>query len=138
MNDEIKIVQYLSVHVGDRPGEGRRILEHVSEQGISLLGFAAFPLGDGQTELSFITDRTEKLRKAAADAGMELHGPERAFLISGEDQVGSFHRHHLTLANAGVNVRSAGGTSDGKGHYHYLLFVEPVDFDKAATAFDFD
>ncbi len=104
----------------------------------TLLGFAAFPLGDGQTELSFITDRTEKLQEAATDAGVELHGPERAFWINGSDQVGAIHRHHLTLANAGVNVRSAGGISDGKGHYHYLLFVKTVDFDKAATAFDFD
>lgn len=137
MADEIRIVQYLSAIVGDKPGEGRRLLEHLSEKGINLEGFAALPIGDGLTQLNFITDRTEKVREAGADAGVEFAGPERAFLIEGDDRIGAFHKHHLTLSNAHINVYTSSGMCDARGHFYFLLWVKPEDFDKAAHAFDF-
>lgn len=137
MADEIRIVQYLSAIVGDRPGEGRRLLEHISEKGINLEGFAALPIGEGLTRLNFITDRTELVMEAGADAGVQFTGPERAFLIEGDDRIGAFHQHHLALANADINVYTSAGMSDGRGHFYFLLWVKPEDFDKAARAFDF-
>jgi hypothetical protein len=137
MTDEIKIVEYVSATVGDKPGEGRRLLEHISEQGISLAGFAAIPVGGGLTQLNFVADRSGKLQAAATDAGVELSGPERAFLIEGEDRIGALHQHHLTLANAGINVYTSSGVCDGKGHFYFLLWVKPEDFDRALHAFDF-
>lgn len=136
MTDEISVVKYVSVKVGDKPGEGRRLLEHISEKGINLIGFSAMPLGDGQTQLNFITDRVEKLLEAAADAGVELEGPGQAFMVQGDDRIGALHQHHLTLANAGVNVCCSSGVG-GKDRFYFLLWVKPEDFDKAAYAFDF-
>jgi hypothetical protein len=137
MNDEISVVKYLSARVGNKPGEGRRLLEHISERGINLDGFAAFPVGDNTTELVFITERTEIMKEAAADAGVELQGPNRAFLIYGRDRIGLLHQHHLTLANAGVNVYSSSGVGSQDGRFYFLLWVRPEDFTAAANAFGF-
>jgi hypothetical protein len=138
MADHISVVQYFYARVGDRPGEGRRLLEHLSEKGINLMAFTATPVGDGQTELRFITERIEKLQEAASDAGVELHGPKRAFLIQGEDRIGALHDHHLTLANAGINVTSSAGVGSEFGFFVFVVFVEEKDFEKASWAFGFD
>lgn len=137
MADQVQIVEYFFARVGDRPGEGVRLLQHVSERGINLLAFTAFPTAEGLSQLNFVTDRVEKLKEAAADAGVELSGPERAFLVQGADRVGAMHDHHLTLANAGVNVWSSCGVGDGSGGFGFVLWVRPEDFDEAALAFDF-
>ena len=81
MADRITIVDYYNAKVSDEPGEGRRFLEHLSEQGVNLLAFAAFPLDENRTQLDFITERPEKLKAAAADAGVEILGPKQASLI---------------------------------------------------------
>lgn len=137
MADEIKIVEYYYSQVGDKPGEGRRLLSHISEKGVNLTAFTAFPANEGLTRLYFIAERTEKLKEAAADAGVELIGPENAFLIQGEDRIGALHKHHLTLSNAGVNVFASSCVGDGTGRFGFVLWVNPNEFNKAAWAFDF-
>ena len=137
MTDRITIVDYYNAKVSDEPGEGRRFLEHLSEQGVNLLAFAAFPLGENRTQLDFITERPEKLKAAAADAGVEILGPKQAFLIQGDDRIGALHTHHLTLANAGVNVYASNGVCDGLGRFGFVLWVKPEDFEQACVAFGF-
>ena len=137
MTDRITIVDYYNAKVSDEPGEGRRFLEHLSEQGVNLLAFAAFPLGENRTQLDFITERPEKLKAAAADAGVEILGPKQAFLIQGDDRIGALHTHHLTLANAGVNVYASNGVCDGFGRFGFVLWVKPEDFEQACVAFGF-
>ncbi len=137
MADKITVVKYYFVRVSDEPGQADRLLEHVSEQGVNLDGYTAFPSVEGETELVFITDRAEKLKEAAADAGVELMGPQNAFLVQGQDRVGALHEYHLTLAHANVNVRASSGIGDGTGRFGMFLLVDPKDFDRAAWAFDF-
>lgn len=137
MADKITVVPYFYVLVSDEPGQADRILEHLSERGLNLLGFTAFPAEPGQTKLVFITDRKEKLQEAAADAGEVLHGPESAFLIHGQDRIGALHEHHLALAHAGVNMRASCGVGDGTGRFGIFILVDSKDFDRAAWAFDF-
>jgi hypothetical protein len=137
VSDQVQIIEYFYARVGNRPGEARRLLEHVSEKGINLLAFTFYPVGGGLTQLNFVTDRVERLKEAAADAQVELVGPERAFFIYGYDRVGALHDHLLKLSNAGVNVSMSSGVSDGAGRFGFIVYVEPEDFDQAASAFDF-
>jgi hypothetical protein len=134
MPDRVRIVEYFYARVGDKPGEGRRLLEHLSERGINLIAFTAFPADQGQTQLDFIPERPDELQKAAGDAGLELIGPKKALLIQGDDRIGVLHEHHLTLANAGVNVHASNGVCDGTGRFGFILWVDPGDFEKAAYA----
>jgi len=138
MADSIGAVEYFYATVGDRPGESRRLLEHLSEKGVNLRAFTAFPVEGGRTQLDFFPYEVDQLQAAAADAGLDLTGPKKAFLIQGDDRVGALHQHHLTLANAGVNVYASGGVVDGADRFGYVLWVDPDDFEKAAAALGLD
>ena len=135
MKDQIRIVDCYYVTVHDRPGEGHRLLEHISERGISLTAFTAIPTGEDETQICLVTNHVEKLEAAAEDAGVQFVGPKKALLVQGDDRIGALHAYHLTLANAGINVFSSSGVCDGKGGFGFILWVEPEDFDKAFDAF---
>lgn len=135
MSDQVRIVDCYYATVRDRPGEGSRLLEHVSERALSLTAFAAIPTGEDETQICLVAEDAELLKAAAADAGVGLTGPKSAFLIQGQDRIGALHAYYSTLANAGVNVYASSGVCDGKGDFGFILWVEPEDFDKAFDAF---
>lgn len=132
MEDTVRRIEYFYAMVGDEPGEARRLLEHLSERNVNLVAFTAFPVGSGRVQLDFIPESPAQLRDAAVDAGVDLTGPKNAFLIQGDDRVGALHQYHLTLANAGINVRASNGTCGGTGTFGYLLWVDPGDYERAA------
>jgi hypothetical protein len=134
MAETIRKVEYFYVTVEDKPGEGSRSLHHFSEKGVNLVAFTAFPLGDGRSQLDFFPESAEKLQKAAADIGLSLVGPKKAFLIQGDDRAGALVEHHLKLSSAGINAYAANGVSGGSGRFGYVLWVRPEDFEKAARA----
>jgi hypothetical protein len=134
MDDQIRIVDCYYVTVRDRPGEASKLLEHISESGLSLTAFSAVPTGTDEAQISLVTDEPETLREAAANAGATLAGPKRGFLIQGKDRTGALHEYHLALSNAGVNVYSSSGICDGMGRFGFILWVEAGDFDKAYSA----
>jgi hypothetical protein len=134
MAETIRKIEYFYAVVADRPGEGRRLLEHLSEKSINLVAFTAFPVGDGRSQLDFFPDDPEQLKTAAADAGITLVGPKKAFFACGDDRIGALHEHHLRLSNAGINIHAANGTTDGRGRFGFILWVKPEDFEKAARA----
>ncbi|MDH3890284.1 MAG: hypothetical protein OEV49_04305 [candidate division Zixibacteria bacterium] len=132
MAETIRIVKYYYATVGDRPGEARRLMEHLSERGVNLLAFTAFPIEGNRSQLDFVPDKSEELLAAAADAGVDLVGPKEAILIQGDDRAGALHDHHLKLANANINVHAANGVACGSGRFGYILWVAPSDV-KSAT-----
>ena len=136
MAESVHRIEYFYARVSDKPGEGRRLLEHLSERGVNLIAFTAFPVDGGLSQLDFIPENPEQLQKAAADAGIELVGPKRAFLIQGRDRIGALHEHHLKLANAGINIHAANGVVDGGGRFGFVLWVRPQDYEKAAKILD--
>jgi hypothetical protein len=134
MDYQVRKIDYFYAKVGDRPGEGRRLLEHLSEKGVNLMAFTAFPTGGGESQIDFLPESPTLLQSAARDAGIDLVGPKRAFLIQGQDRVGALHHHILKLANAGVNVTAANGVVDGSGRFGFVLWVKPDDYDRAAAS----
>ena len=137
MDDQVRIVDCYYVTVHDRPGEGSRLLEHISEKGHDLWAFTAIPTGEDETQICLVSGNPKELQDIAADAGVELIGPKKAFLIQGNDRIGALHVYYLTLANAGVNVYSSSGVCDGTGRFGFIIWVDPEDFDKAFDAFGF-
>jgi hypothetical protein len=133
MPETISKTEYFYSIVEDKPGEGRRLLEFCSAHGVNLINFTAFPFGEKLAKLVFIPEDAGKLKLAAAEAGVELIGPRPAFLIQGTERIGVLVEYHLRLADAGINVRAGNGTSDGRGGFGYILWVNPDDFDRAAN-----
>lgn len=135
--DTVRRVEYYYARVGNRPGEGRRLLEHLSERGVNLLAFTAFPLGDAEVQLDFVPEDAAQLCEAADDARVPLVGPRNAFLVQGDDRIGALHEIHLKLANANVNIRASNGITCN-GRYGFLLWVKLEDYEAAARALDLD
>ncbi len=134
MPERIRRVDYFYAEVEDKPGEGRKLLEFCSAHGVNLVNFTAFPVKKGRAQLDFVPLDAEKLKLAAEEAGIPLVGPKKAFLIQGEDRLGILVEYHLRLADAGVNVYASNGTTDGRGGFGYIIWVEPKDYEKAAQA----
>ena len=132
MAEQVKKIYYFYAIVDDKPGEGRRLLEFCSAYGVNLLNLTAFPIGDGKAQIDFFPENGEKLKHAAEQANIPLVGPKKAFIIQGSEKVGALIEYHLKLANEGINVSAANGTSDGQGGFGYIIWVDPDDYDKAA------
>jgi len=132
--ESVRRAEYFYAIVDDKPGEARRLLEYCSAHGVGLMSFTAFPIGEGRAQLDFFPEDVMKLKLAAREAGISLVGPKKAFLIQGADRLGALVEHHLRLANAGVSVYAANGTTDRRGGFGYVLWVKPEDYEKAAKA----
>jgi hypothetical protein len=125
-------VEYYYALVADKPGEARKLLEFLSEKKVNLMAITAFPSGEGQSQLDFFPEDSDQLKQAAEDAGISLVGPKKAFLLQGDDEIGALYDFHLKLSNAGVNVYASNGVVDGKGHFGYVLWVHPDDYENAS------
>jgi hypothetical protein len=128
----VRRAKYYYTIVDDQPGKTFAVLAKLRVEGISLLAFTTFPLGNGKAQLDFFSDSPDRFKRALEEEGIDLVGPKKAFLIQGEDTVGALVEHHAHLAQAGINVFASNGVSDGKGHFGYVLWVKPDDFERAA------
>ncbi len=134
MVETVRRAEYFYAIVEDKPGEARKLLEFCSAHEVNLVNFTAFPTGNGKAQLDFFPENVGKLQQAAEEAGIPLLGPKLAFVIQGQDRLGVLIEYHLRLADAGVNVYAANGTTDGRGGFGYVLWVRPEDYEKAAKA----
>jgi len=134
MPEFVRRVEYYYAQVEDKPGEGRKLLEFMSAHGVNLVAFTAFPIDESRAQLDFVPEDTNKLKKAAEEAGLPLVGPKKAFMIQGEERTGVLVEYHLRLSDAGVNVHAANGVSGGRGRFGYIMWVKPEDYEKAAKA----
>jgi hypothetical protein len=133
MADTVRSVDYYYVTVPDEPGEGRRILSALKDDGVNLLAFLGFPQ-DGRSQLDLVPDDPQSLREAAERAGVTLSEPKRAFLIEGDDRVGAVADTTAKLADANINLVAAAATTTGSGRYGMILWVAPADYERAAEA----
>jgi len=131
MPTSIRSVEYFYATVKDKPGEVYRTLSRMAAGEVNLLAFNAVPMGGDTTHLVLFPELPERLFKLAERSGMVLTGPQHAFLIRGDDDLGALVDLHQQLADAHINVVTASGVTDGKGGYGYILHVRPEDFDKA-------
>jgi hypothetical protein len=128
----VRRARYYHTTVENVPGRGAEILGKLRSSGISLLAFTSFPLDSQRVQLDFFSDNPDKLKAALEEEGIQMMGPRKAFLIQGEDTVGALVEHHVHLAAAGISIYAANGVSDGRGHFGYVLWVSPGDYERAA------
>ncbi len=130
----IRRVEYFNATVKDRPGEAYRLLQQLASAEVNLLAFNAVPVGPEQTQLVIFPESVESLVRAAEQTGLILTGPQRAFLIQGDDRLGELAELHRKLAEAQINVYASSGVTDGRGGYGYILYVRSEHYEEAACA----
>jgi len=134
MASQIRRAAYFYTTIPDRPGEAYRLLADLAELRVDLLAFTAVPVGPLRTQLALFPSDEARLRQAVEKSGLELDGPHWALLVQGDDEIGTLAGIHDRLYQAEVNVYGASGVTDGSGHFGYVIYVRPEQFEQAAEA----
>lgn len=130
----IRRVDYFYTTVKDQPGEAYKVLSLLASLGINLVAVTAVPFGPMNTQLTIFPDDTAQLRNEAPKSGLKLEGPQPALLVQGDDKLGALAEVHSRLYANSVNIYASSGVTDGKGHYGYIIYVRPEDYQKAVAA----
>jgi hypothetical protein len=130
----IRRVDYFYLTVKDEPGEAYKVLSVLARLGINLMAVTAVPFGPMNTQLTIFPEDTARLRNEAQKSGLKLEGPQPALLVQGDDKLGALVEVHSKLYAANVNIYASSGVADGKGHYGYIIYVRPDDYEKAVAA----
>jgi hypothetical protein len=134
VDDTVRKITYCYVKVPNRPGNGENVLRELCDDDVNLVAYTGFPTGGGKAQLDFVADSLGPVKRVARRLGLRVSGAKKAFLIQGQDRIGSVHRHLERLANANVNVVAADAVCAGKRRYGMILWVRPKDYARAAKA----
>ncbi len=136
MATKIKKVNYFYCSFEDQPGESYKLLSFLAKVGVSLYAFTCVPTGPFRTQFTLFPEDSSKLVVEAKKANITIDGPNPAFLIQGDDEIGALVDIHQKLFHAKVNVYSSNAVTDGKGSFGYVLYVSPEQYKKAAEALE--
>jgi hypothetical protein len=133
MADTIRLVDYFYIELGDRPGEGARVLGVLQEAGVSLRAFHAFP-ARRRAQVDFVPADTRTFKAAVKMAKWSVTGPKKAFVIEGEDRTGALVGVFAKLAASKINVTASSAIVAGAGRFGAILWVKSRDVKRAARA----
>lgn len=134
MADEIRRIDYYSVSISNKVGEGVRFLGALRDAGVNLTGFWGYQTKPGRARLELAPEDSAGFKKAARKAGLKIGEKYTAFLLSGEDRAGAVAEGLGKLAQAGVNTVAVKALCAGAGRFGAAFFVAPKDVRKAAKA----
>lgn len=132
MAHRVRKVNYFNLTVPNRAGQAEKILREVRNADIDMYAFTGFPLKAGKTQVDLVTDASVNLRKIARKNNWRLSKTKKAFLVTGNDEVGAVHKVLKKLADNKINVTAADAVSAGKGRYGMILWVKPQVYSRAA------
>ena len=131
MAETVRLIDYYSMEVSDKPGAAHQILEQLCEARVYLLTFSGFPKGR-RAQLDFVPANTPAFRVAARTAGWTLGGPKKGFLIYGDDRVGVVAELLEKLMKAKINVTATQAIIAGADRFGMILWVKPGDVRRAS------
>jgi len=131
MTDSVRKVDYFSMTVSDKAGEGVKILAALAQGGVNLLAFTGFPRGR-KAQVDLIPEDSKKLNAVAKKAGWTMNPKKTGFLVQGDDRPGALLVHLKILADAGVNVTAMDAVVASEGRFGAILWVKPENVGKTA------
>ncbi len=134
MELSVRAVDYFHGTVASDACEACQWLSDIAEAGVNLLAFWTSPTGPGHTQLTLFPDDSDRFLSAVKGGAVQWIGPQKAFLVQGDDHLGAAAKLYGRLSSAGVEVYSSAGVTDGRGGFGYVLYVRPGDFAAARQA----
>jgi len=131
MADSVRKVNYFSMAISNKAGEGLKVLSVLAEEGVNLLGFSGFPRGQ-RAQLDFIPEDAKKFAAVVKKAGWAMNPKKVGFLLQGDDRAGVLLDGLQKLAGADIKVTAMDAVVGGDGRYGALLWVKPENVVKAA------
>lgn len=125
-------LEYYSVVVPNKPGEGARLLTAFKEAGVNFIGIWGYPMGKTRSRIDLVAEDPALLKKTAKGLGVELGKKQTAFHITGEDHPGAVAEVLATLAAKQINVYAVQALCAGNGRFGAMIQVDADGVRKAA------
>jgi len=110
------------------------VLSRLKAARVDMHVVSAFPAEGGRAQLVLVPKKPEALARAAAAAGLELHGPQPALLVQGSDRSGACEGIFRKLAAADVNMHAAQAIAAGERRFGMILWAKKGELERAAKA----
>lgn len=133
MAESVRKVDYFTLSIPDKPGEGIRVLKQLQEAGVNLLAFTAFPRAR-RAQADFIPEESATFKSAVKKLGLQVSERKTGFLLQGEDRVGALIETLDKLAQARINVTAMDAVASGEGRFGAIFWVKPENLKQAAKA----
>ena len=130
----VRNAEYFYIRIEDSPEKAYDLLAQMASAEVSLLAFSAVPFGPNHLELTIFPDHSDKFIQLAAKLGWVVAGPQHAFLVQGDDNLGALADIQRMLLSADVEIYASSGVTDGSGRYGYLIYFKEEDTERAARA----
>src|SRR5579871_588281 len=127
MSLSVRTVEYFYIRIEESSDKGYRLLAELASEEVNLLAFSAVPFGPNYVELTIFPDRTDTFMQLARRLGYEVAGPQHAFLVQGDDQLGALADIQRLLLNADVKIYASSGVTDGSGRFGYIIYFREDD-----------
>jgi hypothetical protein len=130
----VRNAEYFYIRIEDSPEKAYELLAQLASAEVNLLAFSAVPFGPNHLELTIFPDRSDKFVQLAEKLGWAVAGPQHAFLVQGDDNLGALADIQRMLNEADVEIYASSGVTDGSGRYGYLIYFKEEDQARAARA----
>src|SRR5712691_3060388 len=128
----VRNAEYFYIRIEDSRERAYQLLAQMALEEVSLLAFSAVPFGPNHVELTIFPDRSDAFMQLAKKLGWAVTGPQHAFLVQGDDQLGALADIQRMLLEADVQIYAASGVTDGSGHFGYVIYFKEADHATAA------
>jgi hypothetical protein len=130
----VRNAEYFYIRIEGSPEKSYEFLAQLASAEVSLLAFSAVPFGPNHLELTIFPDRSDIFIQLAGQQRWEVAGPQHAFLVQGDDNLGALADIQRMLMEAHVEIYASSGVTDGSGRYGYLIYFKEEDNERAARA----
>jgi hypothetical protein len=130
----VRTVEYFYVRMENSREKGYQLLAQLASEEVSLLAFSAVPFGPDYVELTIFPDRSDNFIQLARKLEWQVAGPQHAFLVQGDDQLGALADIQRMLLEADVKIYASSGVTDGSGRFGYVIYFKEDDHARAARA----
>jgi hypothetical protein len=130
----VRNAEYFYIRIEDSLERAYELLARLASEEVSLLAFSAVPFGPNYVELTIFPDRSDTFMELAKKLGWAVAGPQHAFLVQGDDQLGTLAHIQRMLMEADVEIYASSGVTDGSGHFGYVIYFKEADHARAARA----
>jgi len=123
MAEDIKRVEYYSVTIAHKLGEGSRLLGTLSAGGVDFTAVWGYPLKAKTAQVDLLPADPAVFKKVAKKAGLTLT-KHAGLLVQGDDKPGAVAEALGKLSAAGLKLHAAQALSSGTGRYTLLIQLE--------------
>ena len=134
MSLNVQTAEYFYIRIEDSREQAYELLSQLAFEDVNLLAFSAVPFGPNHVELTVFPDRSDKFVQLAKKLKWDLVGPQHAFLVQGDDNLGALADIQRMLLEADVNIYASSGVTDGSGRFGYVIYFKEDDYERAARA----